>query len=208
MSPSLFSFIVSSVIVTITPGLTVSLIIANTLRSGLKAGLLTVLGGITGIMSMLFLLVVGFDFLITRFSQLFEFIQLVGGIYLIYVGIQTIALKNITASESTTTVKRNVFMQGYLLMWSNPKTIIFLGAFIPPFVNKNENITYQLIVLGLVFSLIAFISDSAYAIFINIVQKILTQYKSFISVFSGISICFIGMYLLIFSILEFLSMYK
>jgi len=197
MSYSFVGFIISCIVIAITPGMTVSLIIANTLKGGLIPGLITVLGGVIAILSMIIILIIGFDVVINSFSFMFFYIQLLGGLYLLYVGVQTIIKRHQNIENYTKMSGRNYFIQGFALMWSNPKTIIFLGAFIPPFINVDGNITNQLILYGLTFTLIAWISDSLYAIFISFMNIVLSNYRSKLNVLSGISITCIGLWLLV-----------
>ena len=197
MSYSFVGFIISCIVIAITPGMTVSLIIANTLKGGLIPGLITVLGGVIAILSMLIILIIGFDVVINSFSFMFFYIQLFGGVYLLYVGAQTIIKRHQNIENYTKMSGRNYFMQGFALMWSNPKTLIFLGAFIPPFINVDGNITNQLILYGLTFAFIAWISDSLYAIFISFMNIVLSNYRSKLNVLSGISIMCIGLWLLV-----------
>ena len=203
MSYSFFGFIISCILIAITPGMTVSLIIANTLKGGLIPGLITVLGGVIAILSMLIILIIGFDVVINSFSFMFFYIQLFGGVYLLYVGAQTIIKRHQNIENYTKMSGRNYFIQGFALMWSNPKTIIFLGAFIPPFINLDGNITNQLILYGLTFTLIAWISDSLYAIFISFMNIVLSNYRSKLNVLSGISITCIGLWLLVSTYVNF-----
>ena len=197
MSYSFVGFIISCILIAITPGMTVSLIIANTLKGGLLPGLITVLGGVIAILSMLIILIIGFDVVINSFSFMFFYIQLLGGLYLLYVGVQTITKRHQKLENFTKMSGRNYFTQGFALMWSNPKTLIFLGAFIPPFINIDGNITNQLILYGLTFALIAWISDSLYAVFINFMNIFLSDYRSKLNILSGISITCIGLWLLV-----------
>ena len=197
MSYSFVGFIISCILIAITPGMTVSLIIANTLKGGLLPGLITVLGGVIAILSMLIILIIGFDVVINSFSFMFFYIQLLGGLYLLYVGVQTITKRHQKLENFTKMSGRNYFTQGFALMWSNPKTLIFLGAFIPPFINIDGNITNQLILYGLTFALIAWISDSLYAVFISFMNIFLSDYRSKLNILSGISITCIGLWLLV-----------
>jgi len=203
MSYSFVGFIISCIVIAITPGMTVSLIIANTLKGGLIPGLITVLGGVIAILSMLIILIIGFDAVINSFSFMFFYIQLLGGLYLLYVGAQTIIKRHQNMKNYTKMSGRNYFTQGFALMWSNPKTLIFLGAFIPPFINVEGNITNQLILYGLTFAFIAWISDSLYAIFISFMNIFLSNYRSKLNVLSGISITCIGLWLLVSTYVNF-----
>ena len=200
MENLIFLFVISSIIIAITPGMTVALIIANTLKDGLTSGLITVLGGIAAILSMLLILVIGFDYITNHFSFILFYIQLFGGFYLLYIGIQTLVNRhNIVKSQQKLSGK-NYFTQGFLLMWSNPKTLLFLGAFIPPFVNLEGNITNQLVMYGLTFAVIAWFSDSLYAVFISFMSVLLSRYRALLNTFSGISITCIGVWLIYLTI--------
>ena len=57
---------------------------------------------------------------------------------------------------------KNLYL--YLVIWSNPKAFLFLGAFIPQFLDVNQSTGNQIIYLGFLFMLIGTIFDSAYAI--------------------------------------------
>ena len=62
---------------------------------------------------------------------------------------------------SLITSAKNGFWVGVL----NPKSIIFFAAILPAFVDKDKNtVTQQLLILGIIFCLIAFISDSTYGL--------------------------------------------
>ena len=57
-----------------------------------------------------------------------------------------------------------LMLDGFITIWSNPKALIFLGAFLPQFVSKEGAAGPQVLVLGLFFMLIAGASDSLYAV--------------------------------------------
>ena len=202
MENSIFLFVISSIIIAITPGMTVALIIANTLKDGLTSGLITVVGGIAAILSMLLILVIGFDYITNHFSFILLYIQLFGGFYLVYIGIQTVVNRHNIVTSQQKLAGKNYFTQGFLLMWSNPKTLLFLGAFIPPFVNLEGNITNQLVMYVLTFAVIAWISDSLYAVFISFLSVLLSRYRVLLNTVSGISITCIGGWLIYLTILQ------
>ncbi|CAB4550525.1 unannotated protein [freshwater metagenome] len=59
----------------------------------------------------------------------------------------------------------NSAVNGFWVGVLNPKSIVFFAAILPAFVDKDKNtITQQLLVLGLIFCLIAFISDGSYGL--------------------------------------------
>ena len=88
----LLYFIIASFLVVIVPGPTVSLIIANSLKSGVRAGLLNILGTQFGVLLLIFLLALGFEFISPFVNQIIKIVRIFGAIYLITLGI--IALKS------------------------------------------------------------------------------------------------------------------
>ena len=55
-------------------------------------------------------------------------------------------------------------MQGTLVALSNPKTLIFFGAFFPQFIDPSRDHGLQILIMGLTAMLVAAVSDSAYAL--------------------------------------------
>ena len=99
----LLYFIIASFLVVIVPGPTVSLIIANSLNSGVKAGLLNILGTQFGVLILIFLLAIGFEFISPFVDQIIKIVRVFGAIYLIILGIiafiTKIDLKNIQSEK-------------------------------------------------------------------------------------------------------------
>jgi threonine/homoserine/homoserine lactone efflux protein len=54
-------------------------------------------------------------------------------------------------------------LQGFIVIWSNPKALLFFGAFIPQFIDPAQGAAWQTVVLGLVFMAVATVFDSVYA---------------------------------------------
>ena len=190
----LLYFVIASFLIVIVPGPTVSLIIANSLKSGVKAGLLNVFGTQVGVLILLFLLALGFEIVSPFLEVIIKYVRILGAIYLISLGI--IAFKSdIDLNKSQVTkFERKYFLQGLLVILTNPKIFLFLGAFIPQFINIEEPVSYQIIYFGIIFIIVATIFDSSYAFvfgkFREIIAskyiKILNQIGGFILIFVGI----------------------
>ena len=190
----LLYFVIASFLIVIVPGPTVSLIIANSLKSGVKAGLLNVFGTQVGVLILLFLLALGFEIVSPFLEVIIKYVRILGAIYLISLGI--IAFKSdIDLNKSQVTkFERKYFLQGLLVILTNPKIFLFLGAFIPQFINIEEPVSYQIIYFGIIFIIVATIFDSSYALvfgkFREIIAskyiKILNQIGGFILIFVGI----------------------
>jgi threonine/homoserine/homoserine lactone efflux protein len=56
------------------------------------------------------------------------------------------------------------FLQGLIVLLSNPKVLIFFGAFIPQFVDMNRHHVWQIVLLGATFMVIVAVTDGVYAV--------------------------------------------
>ena len=190
----LLYFVIASFLIVIVPGPTVSLIIANSLKSGVKAGLLNVFGTQVGVLILLFLLALGFEIVSPFLEVIIKYVRILGAIYLISLGIIAFKSDIDLNKGQVTKFERKYFLQGLLVILTNPKIFLFLGAFIPQFINIEEPVSYQIIYFGIIFIIVATIFDSSYAIvfgkFREIIAskyiKILNQIGGFILIFVGI----------------------
>ena len=190
----LLYFVIASFLIVIVPGPTVSLIIANSLKSGVKAGLLNVFGTQVGVLILLFLLALGFEIVSPFLEVIIKYVRILGAIYLISLGIIAIKSDVNLNTAQVTKFEKKYFLQGLLVILTNPKIFLFLGAFIPQFINIEEPVSYQIIYFGIIFIIVATIFDSSYAFvfgkFREIIAskyiKILNQIGGFILIFVGI----------------------
>ena len=190
----LLYFVIASFLIVIVPGPTVSLIIANSLKSGVKAGLLNVFGTQVGVLILLFLLALGFEIVSPFLEVIIKYVRILGAIYLISLGIIAFKSDIDLNTAQVTKFEKKYFLQGLLVILTNPKIFLFLGAFIPQFINIEEPISYQIIYFGIIFIIVATIFDSSYAFvfgkFREIIAskyiKILNQIGGFILIFVGI----------------------
>ncbi len=157
------AFVLASVAVVIVPGPTVTVIIANSLRDGSRSGLLNVAGTQAGLLVMLLIVAAGLEVIIENMAVVFDWVRLVGAAYLIWLGVKLIRSRGRTF---TTQAPRSgsYFWQGFLVIWSNPKALLFLGAFIPQFVDPRFDPVLQTLILGGTFMAVATVLDSAYAL--------------------------------------------
>jgi threonine/homoserine/homoserine lactone efflux protein len=96
----------------------------------------------------------------------FDWIKLAGAAYLVWLGYNMLMSKGElgTAAAGPAKSYRRLMLDGFLVIWSNPKALIFLGAFLPQFVSAERGTFSQVVVLGLLFMLVAGVSDSMYAV--------------------------------------------
>jgi homoserine/homoserine lactone efflux protein len=166
MSPELYlAYLIACVVIIIVPGPTVTLIIANSLSHGTRAGLLNVAGTQFGIALMIALVGFGLASLIEAMGWWFGIVRLLGAAYLIWLGIKLIRTTGAFGEARKTPRPRGgFFLQGFLVAVSNPKTLVFFGAFIPQFIDPARPYAEQILIMGATAIVVAVISDGLYAV--------------------------------------------
>lgn len=170
MSSELYlAFLITTIVVIIVPGPTVTLVIANSLAHGTRAGLLNVAGNLAGLALMIVVVIVGLASLIAAMGWWFEWLRFAGGIYLIWIGIKLMRSAGSigVAGRPPAPPRGGFLMQGFLVGISNPKTLVFLGALFPQFIDPMGDHLTQVIVMGATTLLVAALSDSIYALLIG-----------------------------------------
>ncbi|MBV6631488.1 MAG: LysE family translocator [Alphaproteobacteria bacterium] len=166
------AFVAACVAVVIVPGPTVTVIIANSLRHGARAGIANVAGTQLGLAVMLVVLAAGLQLVIEAMGALFFYVKIAGAAYLIYLGIKIIRSRHDDLEDPEALAKDrpakfrwwHYFWQGVLVIWSNPKALLFFGAFIPQFVVPGDLVVGQTLILGATFMVVATVLDGAYAV--------------------------------------------
>jgi len=169
--PSRFTeYLVAAFIIIIAPGPSVLFVIARAVAWGRKIAILTVAGNVTGSLVLSSLVALGLGPVLQRWHFTYVAVQWGGGLYLIYLGIEAIRHRAIHAADMTNQgpnapTARRSFRDGFWVGVLNPKAIVFFAAVLPQFVDiKGDTVTTQLLFLGLVFCVIAFISDGSWGL--------------------------------------------
>ncbi|MEL6966268.1 MAG: LysE family translocator [Pseudomonadota bacterium] len=161
------AFVLACVAIVAVPGPTVTVIIANSLRGGVWHGLANVAGTQVGLAIMIVLVALGLEALTTSLAFVFDWLRLIGAAYLIYLGYKLLTGDGrMGAVDDGGAVKplSTYFWQGFLVIWSNPKALLFFGAFIPQFVDPAGNTIAQTLFLGFTFMVVATLLDGLYAV--------------------------------------------
>lgn len=176
MSLSVYAaYLAACIVIILVPGPTVTLIVANSIRHGTRAGLANVAGTQVGIALMIGIVGVGLTSAIEAMGHWFEWVRLLGAAYLIYIGVQMWRSKGALNPDGTARRPRGgFFLQGLMVALSNPKTLIFFGAFIPQFLDPAGNHALQIAIMGGTALTFAAMSDSAYAIAAGRAGRMLT----------------------------------
>ncbi|MET0940691.1 MAG: LysE family translocator [Mesorhizobium sp.] len=159
------AYAIACIVIVLVPGPTVTLVIASSMRHGTRAGLLNVAGTQLGVAIMITIVGIGLASTIEAMGHWFEWIRLVGAAYLIWIGWQMIRSSGkLTDGAVPLAPRGGFFLQGFLVAVSNPKTLIFFGAFIPQFIDPQSDYALQILIMGITAMVIAAVSDSTYAI--------------------------------------------
>ncbi len=159
------AYVAACIAIVIVPGPTVTVIIANSLRQGSRAGLMNVAGTQAGLAVMLLILAAGLQVIVANLAEVFDWLRIFGAAYLIWLGVKLLRSDGrLGAPEPEKPGTRSFFWQGVLVILSNPKALLFFGAFIPQFIDPAGNAVYQTIMLGLTFMVVATVLDCAYAL--------------------------------------------
>jgi threonine/homoserine/homoserine lactone efflux protein len=138
------AFVGLSAIAVLTPGPTLLAIVGNAVSRGFRATLPMVLGNAVGIATMMATATAGVAAALSRAGPLWLGIQLAGAAYLARHGFQT--WRDGTEPAEPSSVRRGggPFGRGVLLVWSNPKAILFFGAVFPQFIRPGRPVGLQL----------------------------------------------------------------
>jgi len=170
------AYIAACFLIAIVPGPTVTVIIANSLKHGTRAGLLNVGGTQLGLGLMMLVLVVGLSSVIAAMGSLFEVLRWAGAAYLVWLGTRLLRAPDALGERSAAPEPRGgFFLQGFLVMMGNPKGLLWFGAFIPQFVDPNGEYVSQIVLLGVSAMAVALVSDGAYALLVGRAGALLSK---------------------------------
>ncbi len=131
-----------------TPGPGVLAIVSRALSSGFSHAVIMSVGMVLGDVTFLLLAIFGLSIVASTFSTVFTVIKILGGIYLIYLGLKIFTSK--TSYFDANIKKSNNFVgdffAGLFISLSNPKVIAFYIGFLPTFIDLS-NLTFEDIVL-------------------------------------------------------------
>ncbi len=169
MSPEiLIAFVAACILLGLTPGPNMSLIIANTLRGGLGSGFVTLAGTTTGLALLVGAAALGMSSVLVFMSEWFDVIRWLGALYLVFLGARQLwqfrQRRRNPGELQTPSSRGGAYVQGVLVSLSNPKVLLFLGAFLPQFVDPAADPVRQLWVLAVLFVVVLAAVDVGYTV--------------------------------------------
>jgi threonine/homoserine/homoserine lactone efflux protein len=160
-------FLATGMALLLVPGPAVLYVVTRSIEMGRAGGLASVAGITTATVAHVALATAGLSSLILASTVAFDAVKYVGAAYLFLLGLRRLLGRGLEPQdeEAVPRTRRRAYTQGIVVNLTNPKTIVFVFAFLPQFVDPHARHGWlQVLVLGLSFALLGCLSDSAYAL--------------------------------------------
>jgi len=177
------------------PGPSVIYIVSRSLAEGRTAGIVSALGIQTGGLIHVTAATIGVSALLASSAAAFSVVKYAGAAYLIYLGIRRLleGEEPERAQGDRRAGRKRLFWQGVLVNSLNPKTALFFLAFLPQFVDPERGaVAPQVLALGVLFLVLATLSDSTYALVAGSVRGWLGERRRALARISGCSYVGLG----------------
>ena len=175
--PLYLGFLAATALLILLPGPNVSLIVANAIAYGTRYGLLTVAGTSAAIVVQLALTALGLTALLGALAAWFEWLRWIGVAYLLFLGIRQWRAQPVDLTRTPPQPRsfRAIALRGFLISLTNPKTLLFYGAFFPQFLASDRPLGPQVALLCASFLVIATVLDSAWALAAGRARRLLAM---------------------------------
>ena len=171
---NLIALAIATAILVAIPGPNVALIVANSIRYGFRAGATTALGVTGGNAIQLVLVVVGMAAVIEMAAEALTWIRWAGVAYLVYLGIRT---WNAPADDlGAVQAKPAVFWRAVVIAAINPKTLLFIAAFLPQFVVIDGGPAGHPVAVGALFLTVLLAGDIIWAATAHTARRLLDNF--------------------------------
>jgi homoserine/homoserine lactone efflux protein len=169
------AFVAATALLMVIPGPNVALIVANSVAHGTRFGLLTVAGTASGVVVQLTLTVLGASAALDFLAAGFDWLRWLGVAYLIWLGVAARRAPPVDLTQVRPQARsvRTIYLRGLLVCLTNPKTLLFCGAFLPQFVTPGLDATRQLVLLAVTFFVVSTVLDSLWAVLAGRLRAVL-----------------------------------
>ena len=161
-------FVSAALVLLLTPGPAVLYIVARSVEQGRLAGFVSDLGIHAATLVHVLAATLGLSALLASSALAFGIVKYAGAAYLIWIGLKKIFGRAEAAevgAEPKVYGYARLFRDGFIVNLLNPKTALFFLAFLPQFVEVGRGqVAMQVAFLGLLFTLLGFVSDGCYAL--------------------------------------------
>jgi threonine/homoserine/homoserine lactone efflux protein len=167
-------YLAAVALLVLTPGPTMLMSMTNAIAHGAPKAMASASGSITAALGMILLSSLGLGAVLAASDTAFWVLKLLGGAYLIYLGVKTfrspvssfdMPTSSALGDPSTGMSMRKLYLQGLLVGASNPKALLFFAAFFPQFVDASQAWAPQFAILAITFVVFEFTTLSLCTVF-------------------------------------------
>jgi len=164
----LLAFALAATVILVIPGPSVLFVVGRALAHGRPVALASVVGNEIGEFVVAAAVALGVGAIVERSLLVFTVMKLTGACYLIYLGVRALLERRrpvVFESAGRPYGTWRAVRQGFVVGVANPKTAVFFIAVLPQFVDRaSGHVSLQMLLLGLTFTLIALVTDSAWGL--------------------------------------------
>ena len=163
------AFAIASFLIIIIPGPSVLFTIGRGISFGRKAALVNVAGNSVGMLIGSLAVAIGIGSFVQSSDVAYAVVGVLGGGYLIYLGYDAVKTRKDVAQALVTKADPKpmgqLFRQGFVVGFLNPKSLVFFAAILPQFVDRSQGqVILQMVFLAMIFFVIAVLSDGTWGI--------------------------------------------
>ena len=193
----LLTFIVASILITLSPGPDIIIVISYSLQKGLSSSIKFIMGLITGLLFHSVILIFGWSNFFSNSQIILSYIKIIGFTYFLYQGI--VELYYVFVQNQNKPIPnnpKNLYKQGIIMNITNPKVGLFFWLFFPNFLFSSEiKESFQYIVLCSIFIIQVFVIFSLTAYFSSRVSNILKL--EFLKPINGLILIVLAFYIIL-----------
>jgi threonine/homoserine/homoserine lactone efflux protein len=166
-------YLIAAIGLSITPGPNSLLVLTHGALHGMRMTMFTALGGCLGFSVLIGLSMAGIGALLQTSANALVLLKWLGGAYLVWLGVQIWRAPPIrlqASQDAAPAQATGLFRQGLLTALSNPKALLFYGAFLPQFIDPNRALWPQFVVMVATFVTVEWIVELLLALLANRVR--------------------------------------
>ena len=171
----------AAIAISVSPGAGAVVSMNYGLKYGLKKSYPAIFGLQVGYLIQTFIVVIGLGAIIAKSVLIFTIIKWIGVAYLVYLGLGKIFEKAQLVDDEehlNSYSAKKAFLNSSLINLTNIKATIFLVAFIPQFINPNESIFLQFIIIGATLSVVDIFVMTGYSSMASKLKFLLKDVKA------------------------------
>jgi threonine/homoserine/homoserine lactone efflux protein len=177
------------------PGPAMSVIVANSVGYGVRGGMVSVAGNVLGFAALLTIVGLGLSWIAVSMQVWFDWIRLGGAVYLTWLGLSRLRNAGRVSSYGENPTGE-LFRDGFIVAVANPEVLLFLAAFLPPFVNPLYPAAPQILALATIFVVVSAIAGTLLAVLAGQARNFLSGDRlRFIDYLSGGLLVVAGLWL-------------